>query len=165
MYKAFRTLMILLLAILVIAGCSSRKTAQPGDKVRVHYTGTFDDGTIFDSSEDREPIEFTVGSGDVIKGFDDGVTGMAVGETRNITIPADEAYGQRRDELVVKLNRADLPETPEPEVGKPYMARFEDGRMIQGMILDIKGDSVTIDANHPLAGKTLNFELKLVEIL
>ncbi len=139
--------------------------AKAGDKVRVHYTGTFDDGAVFDTSLEGEPLEFTVGEGEVIPGFDHAVHGMNEGETCNIAIPPDEAYGNHRDDLVAVINREQLPPEIEPEVGMVLEMSSEDGIVTNVTITEIGDDTITLDANHELAGKKLNFEITLVEIL
>jgi FKBP-type peptidyl-prolyl cis-trans isomerase 2 len=138
--------------------------AQSGKVVRVHYTGKLSDGSVFDSSEGREPLEFTVGSGQVIAGFDRAVTGMTVGETRSARIPADEAYGPRRDDLLLELDREHIPEGIEVDVGTQLQLQQADGQMVPVTVADVDSQSVTLDANHPLAGKDLIFELELVEV-
>ena len=138
--------------------------AQKENKVKVHYTGTLEDGTVFDSSREREPIEFEVGGGEMIKGFDDAVIGMAVGEKKTFTIAADDAYGQRRDEMVFKVDRSQLPEGMEPEVGHHLQTEAEGGQPVILEIVEVEAESVTLDGNHPLAGKDLNFDIEMVEI-
>ena len=139
--------------------------AKAGDTVRVHYTGTFDDGAVFDSSLEGQPLEFTVGEGDVIPGFEKAVDGMNEGETRTISIPPDEAYGTHRDDLVAVVGREQLPSEIEPAVGMVLEMSSEDGIVTNVTITEIGDDTVTLDANHELAGKKLNFEITLVEIL
>jgi peptidylprolyl isomerase len=138
--------------------------AHSGNLVRVHYTGRLDDGSVFDSSQGREPLEFTLGSGQVIAGFDRAVTGMAVGETRSTRIPADDAYGPRRDDLVLELEREQIPEGIEVTVGTELQLQQSDGQTVPVTVADVNPQSVTLDANHPLAGQDLLFELELVEI-
>ena len=147
--------------------------AKEGDRVRVHYTGRLDDGSVFDSSECAEdecgcehgPMEFTIGAGEVIPGFDAGVKGMSVGETKTIHIPVDDAYGERIEEMVAEVPRGELPPEMKPEVGQQLEVTQEDGQIFQVLVIDANEQSITIDANHPLAGQALNFDLKLVEIL
>ena len=147
--------------------------AKAGDRVRVHYTGRLDDGSIFDSSEcaddacghDHGPLEFTLGAGEVIPGFDAGVMGLAIGETRTIHIPVEQAYGERSEEVVAVVPRSDLPPEMKPEVGLQLEVSQQDGQVFSVVITDVNDETITIDANHPLAGRALNFDLKLVEIL
>lgn len=136
---------------------------ENGKTVKVHYKGTLGDGTVFDSSEGRDPIEFVVGEGSVIPGFESAVTGMAVTETKTITIPCAEAYGETREEMVGQIPLANLPEDMEPEVGMMLQMNSPEGS-IPVRIVGLEGDMVTLDANHPLAGEDLTFELTLVEI-
>ncbi|MCT4534606.1 peptidylprolyl isomerase [Halodesulfovibrio sp.] len=135
-----------------------------GDSVKVHYTGTLEDGSVFDSSREREPLEFTLGSGMLIPGFEKAVEGMAVGDATKVTIPADEAYGQRNDEMVIDVAKDQVPEHITPEVGMLLQLESEGGVM-EVVITAVKEDGITLDANHPLAGKDLTFEIELVEIV
>lgn len=137
---------------------------KKGDKVKVHYHGKLTTGETFDSSEGRDPLAFEVGSGMVIKGFDDGVTGMEIGEKKTIHIPVEEAYGNKNPEMVVKMPKDRFPEDMEVEVGLPLMMSDESGQQFQVVVTDIDEDGVTLDANHPLAGEDLIFDLELVEI-
>jgi peptidylprolyl isomerase len=138
--------------------------AKQGDTVRVHYTGTLDDGQQFDTSRGLDPLTFTLGAGSVIHGFDDAVTGMSVGDEKRVTIPAAEAYGPRRDELTLRLPRTDQPTDLELEEGSQL--RMEQGEQsIVVTVREIDDESVTLDANHPLAGESLTFDLVLVEIV
>lgn len=136
---------------------------ENGKTVKVHYKGTLGDGTVFDSSEGREPIEFVIGESSVIPGFETAVTDMAVEETRTITIPCAEAYGETREEMIGQIPRANLPEDMEPEVGMMLQMNSPEGS-IPVRIVGLEEDTVTLDANHPLAGEDLTFELTLVEI-
>ena len=138
--------------------------AKKGDTVKVHYTGTLDDGTEFDSSRDRDPLEFKLGEGSVIAGFDNGVSGMEVGEKKTINIPAAEAYGESNPEMIGKLERTMLPEGMEPKVGDALELSLQDGNSIPAIVVDSAEDHIVVDANHPLAGQALNFELELVAI-
>ncbi len=135
-----------------------------GDTVKVHYHGRLMDGTTFDSSEGREPLEFEVGSGMVIKGFDDGVRGMEVGDKRTLEIPAEEAYGDKNPEMLVEFPKEEFPEDMEPEVGMRLNMTNGSGEVIPVMITEVSEDSVILDANHPLAGEALVFDIELVQI-
>jgi len=138
--------------------------AKQGDTVRVHYTGTLDDGQEFDSSRGLDPLTFTLGAGSVIQGFDDAVTGMTVGDEKRVTIPADEAYGPRRDELTLRLPRSELPTDLELEQGTQLRMDLGEHSIVV-TVRDLDDDTVTLDANHPLAGESLTFDLRLVEIV
>lgn len=139
--------------------------AKAGDTVKVHYTGTLNSGRVFDSSKSREPLEFTLGSGMVIPGFDQAVTGLSPGESVTATIPADEAYGPYRREMVADIERQNIPADFELAVGQRLQMQVPDGESMAVTITDMKGDQVTLDGNHPLAGQDLTFELELVAIL
>lgn len=138
--------------------------AMSGDTVRIHYTGRLADGTVFDSSDGREPLAFTLGAGQVIAGFDQGVTGMEVGDTKTIEIPAADAYGDRNDDMALTVGRDQFPPGLDPEVGQPLQLGMDDGQTMQVTVTEVTEDSVTLDANHPLAGKDLIFDLELVGI-
>ncbi|GAB4344829.1 MAG: peptidylprolyl isomerase [Candidatus Abyssubacteria bacterium] len=138
--------------------------AKSGDTVKVHYTGKLDDGTVFDSSVGREPLEFTLGGGQVIQGFEEAVVGMEPGETKTANVAAEKAYGPHREEMVVPVNRGEFPEHIEPEVGQQLQMRRTDGRSIVVTVTDVSETTVTLDANHPLAGKDLTFDIELVEV-
>lgn len=138
--------------------------AKTGDLVKVDYTGRLNSGQIFDTSEGREPIEFVLGSHQVIPGFEEAVEGMSVGDKKTIEIPADQAYGQRREELLATVRRDQLPEDLEPKEGDILRIQREDGQVILVRITDIDETSATLDANHPLAGEDLTFDIKLVDI-
>ena len=138
--------------------------AKRGDTVSVHYKGTLDDGTIFDSSEGGEPISFTLGGGEVIPGFETAIEGMSIGDAKTERIESEKAYGPRRDELVFKVGREQLPEHEEVEVGDVLRIGFPDGSSAAVQVAQVDDASVTLVANHPLAGKDLTFELQLVAI-
>ena len=138
---------------------------KSGDTVRVHYHGKLTDGTTFDSSEGREPLEFEVGSGNVIAGFDSGVTGMQVGEKKTINIPVDEAYGQKQDDLYMEFPIDRFPSDMRPEVGMQLNMSNGAGQDFPVVIREVREDAVVLDANHPLAGEDLTFDLELVEIV
>lgn len=135
-----------------------------GATVRVHYTGTLDDGTEFDSSRDREPLEFTLGEGMLIPGFEKAVLGMSkVGDAVKVVIPAEEAYGERLEELVISVPRDQVPPHIEPEVGL-MLQLMTDGGEMEVAVTEVTEEAVTLDANHPLAGETLTFDIELVEL-
>lgn len=138
--------------------------ATKGSTVKVHYTGTLTDDTVFDSSREREPLEFTVGVGQMIEGFDVAVEGMKVGETKKVNIPAEKAYGPRNDEAVFNVPKSKLPEGLTPEVGMQLEASQTDGRKQLLLIVEVKEEEVMLDANHPLAGKELVFDIELMEV-
>lgn len=139
-------------------------TAKTGDNVKVHYTGKLDDGTVFDSSVGGDPIEFQLGAGSVIPGFDSGVSGMAVGDRRTVDIPAMEAYGPYHQEAVFKMPRDQFPPDLVPELGMMFRMQHPSGALLDMSVVEVAGDVVTLDANHPLAGKDLHFDLELVAI-
>lgn len=134
-----------------------------GDTVRVHYTGRLDDGEVFDTSEGGEPLEFKVGAGQVIPGFDEAVRGMNIGDKKTINIPSDEAYGPRVDALVQEVAREGMNLDVEPQVGMNLLMQLPDGNQIPVAITDVTDTHITLDANHPLAGKDLTFDVELVE--
>ena len=138
---------------------------KKGDKVKVHYHGRLTDGTTFDSSQGRQPLEFEVGSGMVIKGFDDGVTGMSIGEKKTVNIPYDDAYGPRNPEMLIEMPKDRFPKDMEIEPGTPLMMSDGSGQNFQVVVTEVKEDSVMLDANHPLAGQDLIFDIELVEIV
>lgn len=137
--------------------------ARQGNTVRVHYTGTLSDGTVFDSSRGRTPLEFTLGTGQVIPGFESAIEGMQPGEEREVTIPAVDAYGPRREELLLAVPRDQFPPNIAPEVGQQLQMSSGDQRQIV-TVREVSDDAVTLDANHPLAGEDLTFALELVEV-
>ncbi len=139
-------------------------TLKNGDRVKVHYTGTLEDGRVFDTSRERDPLEFKVGEGQIITGFENGVMGMEIGETRDITVLPDEAYGSRREELVMEIPVGEFPEDITPEVGMQLQIKQQDGTPFGVVITDVEDEAVTLDANHPLAGQTLYFQVELLEI-
>ena len=137
---------------------------ENGQKVKIHYTGTLDDGNQFDSSAGRDPLEFEMGAGMVIPGFEKGVADMAVGEKKSIHIPAAEAYGEKREDLVMQFERSQLPEGLEPEIGMMLQMQGPQGQPVPVTVTEVEEEKVTIDANHQLAGQNLNFELELVSV-
>ncbi len=138
--------------------------AQSGDTVSVHYSGRLSDGTVFDSSEGREPLTFVVGSGQVIPGFDQGVVGMSPGDTRTIDIPAHQAYGAYQDGLSVQVDRSQFPDGVTPEVGQQFEVGQLDGSSVIVTVTEVSPTSVTLDANHPLAGEDLTFDIELIDV-
>lgn len=139
--------------------------AKKGDKVRVHYTGKLTDGTQFDSSEGRDPLEFTIGSGMVVQGFDEAVLGMELDETKTVTIPPEKAYGPRSDDFIADIPRKEFPADFTANVGDKLMITLGDGAQVPVVITRIDDEVVQIDGNMELAGKTLVFTITLVEIV
>lgn len=139
--------------------------AKAGDTVRIHYQGSLDDGTVFDTSRGRDPFEFVLGAGMVIPGFDDAVTGMKVGATETVAIPPDQAYGDYHDDHVIEVTRDQIPADITPEIGMGLQLHSNDGRRFDVVVSKIDGEAVTLDGNHPLAGKTLTFEIELLAIV
>ena len=137
---------------------------KKGDTIKVHYHGKLVDGTTFDSSEGREPLEFEVGSGMVIPGFDDGVTGMVVGDKKTVTIPAEEAYGPKQEDMIMEFPKERFPAEMVPEVGMQLNMNNGQGQSFPVVIVEVQESVVILDANHPLAGQELIFDLELVEI-
>ncbi|HAC16148.1 MAG TPA: peptidylprolyl isomerase [Bacteroidetes bacterium] len=133
--------------------------------VRVHYTGTTDDGVVFDSSRDREPLEFTMGQGQLIPGFENAVEGMKVGDSTKVRIPSEEAYGEVREDMVVDINRSQIPPDISPEVGMVLQMQQPNGAPLNVTIREVNDDLVKLDANHPLAGQALTFDIELIEII
>jgi len=138
--------------------------AKMSDTVVLHYTGSFTDGEIFDSSLDREPFEFTIGQGTVISGLEKGILGMNEGELRTLNIPAEEAYGLRREDLLAVIGRSQMPANIDLKIGIVLQARAPDGGVTSVMVRDVNDENVTLDFNHPLAGKELIFEVNLIKI-
>jgi peptidylprolyl isomerase len=138
--------------------------AQQGDTVTVHYTGTLDGGDVFDTSREREPLEFTVGAGQVIPGFDRAVEGLAVGESREVRLEPDEAYGQPREDLVVEVPKSQFPPEGTPEVGQQVQVQVAPDQHRVATITEVADGAITLDLNHPLAGRALMFDVELVGI-
>lgn len=141
------------------------QTVKNGDTVRVHYHGRLTSGTTFDSSEGREPLEFQVGAGMVIKGFDNGVLEMQVGDKKTLQIPVDQAYGPKNEELIMDFPKANIPADLKPEVGMELQMSNAQGQVFPVKVAAVSTEFVTLDANHPLAGEELVFEIELVEIV
>lgn len=139
--------------------------AKIGDTVRVHYTGKLDDGTVFDTSIGHEPLEFTIGDGRIIPGFEKAIIGMSPDESKTVKIPYNDAYGPYFNEMVIVVSKSQFPPNVNPEVGQQYQVPTPDGRMLIFKVTEMNDDSVTLDANHPLAGKDLIFDIRLVAIV
>src|ERR1700704_6735918 len=137
---------------------------KKGDTVKVHYHGKLTNGETFDSSEGKEPLEFKVGEGSVIKGFDEGVMGMKIGDKKTIHVPVDDAYGPKNEEMLIEFPKDRFPSDMNPEVGMPLTMSNGSGQNFRVTIIEVKDDSVILDANHPLAGEDLVFDIELVEI-
>ena len=153
------------LAGFILFKTNNMQQVKSGDKIKVHYHGRLTSGETFDSSEGRDPLEFEVGSGMVIPGFDNGVTGMMVGEKKTINIPFMDAYGPRNPEMVIEMPKDRFPQDMEIEAGMPLVMSDGQGQRFQVTVTEIKETSVMLDANHPLAGQDLVFDLELVEIV
>ncbi len=138
--------------------------AQKGDKVKVHYTGKLDDGTVFDSSRKGEPLEFTLGSGEIIPAFEDNIVGMEEGEKKTFTIKAEDAYGPHREDLVIEVKKEEFPPDITPYEGQQLQLTQPDGHSFVVTVKEVKEDTVVLDANHPLAGKDLTFEVEVVKV-
>ena len=139
--------------------------AKTGDIVKVHYTGKLEDGTVFDTSADREPIQFTIGEGQLIQDFEQAVVGMNPGESKTVQIPSDRAYGPHHEEMVMVVDRKDFPAELEPKVDQRLEVRQQDGQVFAVTVTDVSETKVTLDGNHPLAGKDLTFDIQLAEIV
>ncbi|PWE31328.1 peptidylprolyl isomerase [Maritimibacter sp. 55A14] len=139
--------------------------AQTGDKVRIHYTGTLDDGSTFDSSEGRDPLEFTVGSGEIIPGLDNEIAGMEVGEKKSVKVDATEAYGPHDPNRTQAVPRETVPDHIPLDIGTQLQMQTPDGQAVAVSVAEVTENEVVLDANHPLAGKDLNFAVELVEIV
>ena len=158
---------VFLLGAILISGCNADQNAeqaQNGDVVEVDYTGTLENGTVFDTSEGRDPLRFTLGEGQMIPGFEQAVLGMKVGESKTVTIPADEAYGPHSDDMVQVIDREELTNIPNPEVGQQLYGSQPGGGTITGTITNVTDTTITVDFNHHLAGKDLTFEIELMSI-
>ena len=136
--------------------------AEKGSEVTVHYTGTLDDKSVFDSSQDRDPLSFTIGEGNLIAGFEDSVLGMEEGQTISIVLTPEEAYGPYRDEFIIQVERSELP-IDDPEVGAMLQSSVQ-GEVVHFTIVEMDDSHVTLDANHPLAGETLHFDITVVKV-
>ena len=160
----------IIIGSLLLTGCggdsggSGDQVAKDGDIVSVHYTGTLEDGTQFDSSRGEDPLTFTIGTGQMIAGFDNAVRGMKVGEIKTVTLPLEEAYGEHRADLILTISRDQFPEGMTLTIGQQVPMQSSSGQQFMATIIEIGPSSVTLDANHELAGKTLIFEIELVSI-
>lgn len=159
----FLLCIVVILTALTI-GCGEGKIAEDGDTASVHYTGTLSDGSQFDSSADREPLEFVLGAGNVISGFEEAVRGMKVGETKTVTLSPEEAYGPYYDELLIEFSRDELPEGFEPHAGQYLELTTGSGQTVQKPIVEVTETYIVVDVNHELAGKELTFEIELVQL-
>ncbi len=139
-------------------------TAKNGDTVKIHYTGTLDDGSVFDSSTEREPLSFKLGAGQVIPGFEEAVLGMNAGDSKKVRIPVEKAYGPRNEELIITVPRDQVPPEITPELGLKLQLGGANGEIIMVEVVEVNDDTISLDANPPLAGKDLNFEIELVAI-
>ena len=139
--------------------------ARMGDRVKVHYTGTLADGAVFDTTRDAEPLEFTLGGKEVIPGFEEVVIGLEPGESRTTVVPAAGAYGPHREDMVAHVERARFPGKPDFKVGQQLQIKHKDGQTLVAAVVGITDSTVTLDANHPLAGKDLTYSITLVSIL
>jgi len=139
--------------------------AKDGDTVKIHYTGRLQDGTVFDSSSDREPMQFSIGSGQVIPGFEEAVTGMTIGEKKTAQIPCNKAYGERNPSMVMVVDKKHVPPEIDPEVGQRLQVGSPDGQLLAVTIVEVSDENITLDANPPLAGEDLTFDIELVEIV
>lgn len=158
MQKSQLLIIFLLVCLLTLIGCSNARVAEAGDIVAVHYTGTLDNGEQFDSSRDKEPLSFTIGGGQMIAGFDAAVHGMKVGESITVRIEPEDAYGERREDLIIEFPIAQLPDG----LGDGDAVFFQSGAT--GVILEVTSENFKVDVNHRLAGQALNFEIELVSI-
>lgn len=138
--------------------------AENGSTVKIHFIGKHEDGTVFDSSRDRDPLEFTVGDGSTIEGLEESVVGMNTGETKDITLEPEKAFGDRDEDMVRAIERSQIPEDIELAVGMPLQVQSPEGETYMVMVVDLDEETVTLDGNHPLAGQTLSFEIELVEV-
>ena len=139
--------------------------ATKGNAVKVHYTGKLQNGTVFDSSANREPLEFTLGDGNMIKGFDTAVEGMEVGQEKSVTIPCVEAYGEKREDMMLEIPKAQVPEHITPEIGMELSLQNQAGQPVPVKVAAVDEEKIILDANHPLAGEDLLFDITLVEIV
>jgi peptidylprolyl isomerase len=138
---------------------------KSGDTVKIHYTGKLSDGTVFDTSNNKDPLQFTVGKGQVIEGFDEAVTGMTVGETKTAEIPCEKGYGRRNDNMIIVVDKKQVPPELKPEVGQRLEVGSASGELLAVTVIEVGEENITLDANPPLAGEDLTFDLELLEIV
>ena len=160
-----KTILLMALVLLFIIGCAGEKRAKDGDTVKINYTGKLDDGTVFDSTEGKEPFELAIGSGTLFPVFEMAIIDMVVGESKTITIPADDAFGPRYEELTGRIPISQFGGEVAPEVGQRFQMTRPDSSLFWVTVLEVTADSVMLDANHPMAGHDLIFDIELVEIL
>ncbi|MCD4785440.1 MAG: peptidylprolyl isomerase [Candidatus Eremiobacteraeota bacterium] len=139
--------------------------AKNGDRVKVHYTGTLNDGSVFDSSKGRDPLQFTLGKGEVIPGFEEAIPGMAEGKSKKVVIPLDKAYGPYLSNLKFNFKKDHFPEGMEPKPGEKLDLEMANGKVIVATVLESSDGNILLDANHPMAGKDLTFQIQLMEIV
>jgi len=165
--KFWRIFLLGIILPVLLLSCTDREVemAADGDKVQIHYTGTLNDGTQFDSSAGGDPLEFTLGTGAVITGFENAVLGMEVGETKTVTIPAAEAYGEYNNKAVMEISKDELSPDTSVAVGDKFQMRTTDGGVVMVRVTAVSDTSFTVDANHELAGKDLTFKITLVKIV
>lgn len=154
------SIVIIVLALWIFGG---NEMIEQGSKVKLHYTGTLDDGSVFDSSKDKDPLEFEVGQGQVIPGFEEGVIGLKAGDKKTINIPADKAYGSYDEKRIGEYPKSNVPENMEVKIGAKIFLQSPDGGVAIATIKEIKDDILLLDLNHPLAGKDLTFEIEIIE--
>jgi FKBP-type peptidyl-prolyl cis-trans isomerase 2 len=148
----------------IMAQAKAKPKAKTGDTVKVHYTGKLTDATIFDTSNNHEPLQFTIGQGQIIPDFEQAVVGMKAGESKTIQIPSDKAYGPHHDEMVMVVDRSEFPADMEPKVDQMFQVRQSDGQVFAVTVVAVNESKITLDGNHPLAGKDLTFDIQLTEI-
>ena len=153
-----------IVALLVILGGGSGKSIEQGSNVTLHYTGTLEDGTVFDSSRDKIPLEFIIGQGQIIKGFEDGIIGMKAGDKKTIHIASENAYGEYNPENIGEYPKENVPETMELQIGSNVFLEAPNGGIAIATVKEIKDETIILDMNHPLAGKARNFEVEILDV-
>ena len=157
--------LIRLIIKVVLGGLMNAEKAKSGDVVIIHYTGKKSDDTVFGTTKDGQPIQFEIGKGGVILGLEKGVVGMKPGESKNITVPPEEAFGERKDGRIFTVKKNILPKNVTPIIGEQFQMKRSSGQPINLNIIDVQSDKVTVDTNHPLAGETLTLDIKMVQVL